>query len=149
MESGRCDESSDRVFSGFGFTVSSAVESAAMDTARAFIAMFNAQDHRGLAGTLNYPHVRLANDRFATVTDAEAFARRSAANEPNLINEGWHHTVLHAIDVIHSGPTKVHMSLTIHRCHEDGTVYNTFDTLWIATCDNGHWGIQFRSSYLR
>ena len=41
------------------------------------------------------------------------------------------------------------MSLTIHRCHEDGSVYNTFDTLWIATCDDGHWGIQFRSSYLR
>jgi hypothetical protein len=129
--------------------VNSAVESAATDTARAFIAMFNAQDHHGLAGTLNYPHIRLANERFVTVTDAEAFARRSAANEPNLTDEGWHHTVLHAIEVIHSSPTKVHMSLTIHRCHEDGTVYNTFDTLWIATCDNGHWGIQFRSSYLR
>lgn len=129
--------------------MNSAVESAATDAARAFIAMFNAQDHHGLAGTLNYPHIRLANERFVTVTDAEAFARRSAANEPNLTDEGWHHTVLHAIEVIHSSPTKVHMSLTIHRCHEDGTVYNTFDTLWIATCDNGHWGIQFRSSYLR
>ena len=129
--------------------MSSAVESAAMDAARAFNDMFNAQDHHGLAGTLNYPHIRLANDRFVTVSDAEAFARRSAANEPNLTAEGWHHTVLDRIDVIHSGATKVHMSLTIHRCHEDGSVYNIFDTLWIATCDDGHWGIQFRSSYLR
>ena len=129
--------------------MSSAFETDAMYAARAFIAMFNAQDHRGLAGTLNYPHVRLANDRFVTVADAEAFASRSAANASNLAAEGWHHTVLHTIEVIHSAPTKVHMALTIHRCREDGSVYNTFDTLWIATCDDGHWGIQFRSSYLR
>lgn len=129
--------------------MSSTFETDAMDAARAFIAMFNAQDHHGLAATLNYPHVRLANDRFVTVADADEFARRSAANEPNLAAEGWHHTVLHAIEVIHGAPTKVHMALTIHRCREDGSVYNTFDTLWIATCDDGHWGIQFRSSYLR
>ncbi len=29
-----------------------------------------------------------------------------------------------------------------------GTVYNQFETFWIATCQDTHWGIQFRSSYL-
>ncbi|MBT3533472.1 MAG: hypothetical protein HN478_06315, partial [Rhodospirillaceae bacterium] len=50
---------------------------------------------------------------------------------------------------IQSGPDKVHLRLEIDRCHEDDTVYNKFDTLWIATRQDGHWGIQFRSSYLR
>ena len=44
---------------------------------------------------------------------------------------------------------KVHLAITNERRHADGTVYKRFDTFWIATCVDGHWGIQFRSSYLR
>jgi hypothetical protein len=40
------------------------------------------------------------------------------------------------------------MALSIDRCHADDSVYNQFETLWIATEVDGHWGIQFRSSYL-
>ena len=57
--------------------------------------------------------------------------------------------VLTAISVVHEGPDKVHLSLNYDRCREDGSVYNSFDTLWVATLQDGHWGIQFRSSYLR
>lgn len=121
----------------------------AIQAAKDFISMFNAQDHRGLAGTLNYPHLRFANGRFATVDSGEDFAARSERGEAILSGEGWHHTVLRSIEVVHSGETKVHLALEVDRCREDGTVYSQFDTLWIATCQDGHWGIQFRSSYLR
>ena len=30
----------------------------------------------------------------------------------------------------------------------DGSIYHRFKSLWIATEQDGHWGIQFRSSYL-
>jgi hypothetical protein len=118
------------------------------DAARAFIDAFNAQDHERLAGTLNYPHVRLANGRFMTVDSAADFVALSRKVEPALKEEGWDHTVLGNVEVIHGGPDKVHMSLSIDRCHADGTVYNHFETFWIATLQDGHWGIQFRSSYL-
>jgi hypothetical protein len=121
----------------------------AISTAQRFIDAFNAQDHEALADTLNYPHVRLANDRFVTVENRNDFAAMSARHKPHLQAEGWHHTVLTSIEVVHSSATKVHLAMSIDRCQEDGTVYNQFDTLWIATCDAGHWGIQFRSSYLR
>lgn len=124
-------------------------DAAATSTAQRFIKAFNAQDHEALADTLNYPHIRLANDRFVTVDNRDDFVAMSARNKPRLDAEGWHHTVLTSIEVVHSGESKVHLSLAIDRCHEDGTVYNQFDTLWIATCDDGHWGIAFRSSYLR
>lgn len=117
--------------------------------ARAFIDAFNAQDHAGVAATLNYPHTRLANGRFMTIASAEEFTGLHERNAPRLEAEGWHHTVVRSFQVVHSGADKVHMSLVIDRCHEDGTVYNQFDTLWIATLQDGHWGIQFRSSYLR
>ncbi len=123
--------------------------SAALQTAQDFIDRFNAQDHAGLAATLNYPHTRLANGRFVTIADRAEFAALSERNRTRLDAEGWHHTVLTSITVVHAGVDKVHMSLAIDRCHEDGTVYNQFDTLWIATMQDDHWGIQFRSSYLR
>lgn len=119
-----------------------------IEAARAFIDAFNAQDHEGLAATLNYPHVRLANGRFVTIADAGEFVARSRKNTALLEAEQWDHTVVNDIQVIHSGPDKVHMALSIDRCHADGTAYNHFDTFWIATLQDGHWGIQFRSSYL-
>ena len=124
-------------------------EAHAIEAVHFFIDMFNAQDHEKLATALNYPHIRLANGRFAEIPNAEAFERGSRANVAHLQAEGWHHTVLRTLDVIHVGDDKVHVAITNDRCHEDGTVYNSFDTFWIATLVDGHWGIQFRSSYLR
>ncbi|MCZ6617681.1 MAG: hypothetical protein O7E57_06070 [Gammaproteobacteria bacterium] len=125
-----------------------AANSSAIATARAFIDAFNNQDHEALADTLNYPHVRLANQRFATTESRDDFIKRSRKGGEYLDAEGWHHTVLDSIEVIHGGLDKVHMALGIDRCREDGSVYNHFETLWIATLQEKHWGIQFRSSYL-
>ena len=121
----------------------------AIATARAFVEAFNAQDHESLANTLNYPHVRLANEKFVRIETYDEFVARSHKGAEYLAAEGWHHTIIESIDVIHSSEDKVHMALGIDRCRKDGTVYNHFDTLWIATLQNNHWGIQFRSSFLR
>ncbi|MDE2641095.1 MAG: hypothetical protein OXI03_11020 [Chloroflexota bacterium] len=121
----------------------------AMATARAFIDAFNAQDHERLAGTLNYPHVRLAKGAFETIATHEDCVARSHQVAPALAEEGWDHTVVAAMEVVHEGPGKVHLAITNHRCHADGTVYKPFDTLWVVTLQDGHWGVQFRSSYLR
>jgi hypothetical protein len=122
---------------------------AAKAVAHQFIATFNAQDHEGLADTLNYPHVRLALGEFTTIESRADFVARSERGKARLAEEDWHHTTVASMEVIHAGDDKVHLAICNYRCHEDGTTYNTFDTLWIATCLNGHWGIQFRSSYLR
>ncbi len=124
-------------------------ESAAVAAVHAFLDAFNAQDHEALAASLNYPHVRLANGEFVVTETADEFIKNRKRLEPALVAEGWHHTTTADIKVIQSGPDKVHITLKNDRCHEDGTVYNRFDTLWIATLQDGHWGIQFRSSYLR
>ncbi len=123
-------------------------EDSAKATVEAFIAAFNAQDHDALADTLNYPHVRLANGRIVTVETQEDFVEMSKRGKSYLAAEGWDHTILRGMTVVHSGNDKVHLALNIDRCHADDSVYNQFDTLWIATLQDGHWGIQFRSSYL-
>ena len=129
--------------------MSSQNEAAALGAVAAFLDAFNAQDYGALADSLNYPHIRLANDRFATIQSREAFVSRSDAAKRSLDAEGWHHTVMTSAEVVHGGKDKVHLAIRFDRCHEDGSVYNTFDTLWIATQQDAHWGIQFRSSFLR
>lgn len=114
----------------------------------AFTDTFNAQDHERHAESLNYPHIRLANGKFARIESAEQFVEMSKRSAPFLAEEGWHHTTVASLEVMHSGKDKVHIALRNDRCHADGTVYHSFNTLWIATLVDGHWGIQFRSSFL-
>ncbi len=124
------------------------MESEGTKAVRTFIDSFNKQDHKAHANSLNYPHVRLANGKYMTVESAEQFARMSEKNNPRLLAEGWHHTEINSIKVIHSGDDKEHIALTMDRINAEGTVYNRFDTFWVATRQDDHWGIQFRSSFL-
>ena len=114
-----------------------------------FLDSFNAQDHKRHSKSLNYPHVRLANDVFRTLESPEQFERQCRNNEPNLYAEGWHHSEIDSIETIHANQQKVHLAITMNRCNKEGKVYKSFETFWIATLVNDHWGIQFRSSYLK
>lgn len=129
----------------------------ATEAATAAVDAFNARDHQRLAASLNYPHIRLANGVFRTTDSHDDFVTASRGNTSRLAEEGWHHTELHRIDIVQTGAvteadqaaaTKVHLALIIDRCRADGSVYNRFRSLWITTKLDGHWGIQFRSSYL-
>ena len=53
------------------------------------------------------------------------------------------------METVHEGQDKVHLAIKNHRINNSGDAYNSFDTLWIVTLAEDHWGIQFRSSYLR
>ncbi len=119
-----------------------------VEAVEAFIRTFNAQDHERHAETLNYPHIRLANGVFTTIDSAETFIASCRRGESRLREEGWHHTVVASLEVLHAGTDKAHIAIRNDRCHADRTVYHSFDTFWIATLQDGHWGIQFRSSFL-
>lgn len=124
------------------------VEQTAREVIERWLAAFNARDAEGEIAAFNFPHVRLANGRFETIADADVLRGRSERSTANLAAEGWHHTTLDAFEVVQSGPDKVHCTLTYTRRRADGEAYDTFDSLWIVTEQAGHWGVQFRSSYL-
>lgn len=110
---------------------------------------FNARDSAAMVAEMNFPHVRLtAANRFMEWATAEEFAASQDALTTNLTAEGWHHTVNVAIDAIQVGPDKVHFALRESRRNEHDTEYEGFDTFWIFTQNDGHWGLQFRSSFL-
>ncbi len=121
---------------------------AGITSAHEFIETFNSRDHELHSQSLNYPHIRLAKGHFSRIDSAQEFTELSRKIEPLLDEEGWHHTKIARLEVIHAGTDKAHLAIINDRCHKDGSVYYSFETFWIATLINGHWGIQFRSSFL-
>ena len=127
----------------------SGAEANGLAAAKKWQAAFNACDYERQADMTNFPHLRLANGRFAYIENREQFIENARTGEPKRIAEGWHHSVGRNMHAVQIGPDKVHVVLINDRCREDGSVYISFDTLWIVTLQDGHWGIKFRSSYLR
>ena len=56
--------------------------------------------------------------------------------------------VVRADRIALDGADKVHLAINYARCRADGTEYYAFPSLWIFTRIDGHWGVQFRSSFL-
>ena len=119
---------------------------AGKEAVRAFIDAFNQLDSSEMANAFNFPHIRFAGGKFAVFASREDFVQRFDANKTALQAEGWHHTVIESLEVVHAVPEKVHLAVEYTRRHADDSVYSRFNSLWIATLQNGHWGIQFRSS---
>lgn len=110
----------------------------------AFFEAFNARDNAGMRNAMNFPHVRLASNRVRVVDRAEDFSTPFERLEEA---EGWHHSTLDAVELVHSGPDKVHFDVTFSRYDADGERYATHRSLWVMTALDGHWGVQARSSF--
>lgn len=119
---------------------------AAMDAAGAYMDAFNARDQQAMADALNYPHVRLAS---GTV---RIWQTREDSMVEGLFDwleqtEGWHHSEWRRREVIHARSDKVHLDVEFVRCAEDGAVLGSYPSIWVMTDNDGHWGIQARSSF--
>ena len=119
---------------------------AAMAALDEFMAKFNARDMEAWAKTLNYPHVRIASGAVRVWETPEEYAGRDVFSL--LTSEyGWDHSVWDKREVVQSGPDKVHFATTFSRYDKDGNKIATFDSLYIVTLRDGHWGTQARSSF--
>jgi hypothetical protein len=121
---------------------------AGREAVRAYIDAFNRVDSSAMADAFNFPHIRLAAGAFTIIETQEDFLQLQEKANAGRIAEGWGHTVIESLEVIHQGADKVHLAVEYTRRRADDTVYCRFNSLWIATLQDGHWGIQFRSSYL-
>ena len=61
--------------------------------------------------------------------------------------DGWHHSTWDERIPIHVGPSKVHLKVKFSRWRKDGSLLSTFETIYIVTLQDGHWGVQARSSF--
>lgn len=109
----------------------------------AFMAAFNARDLPAWEKTFNFPSVRLASN---TLTIIEPGYHRPEMFDLGPLSD-WHHSAWERRQVIHAGADKVHFDTRFTRYRADGTVIGGFDSIYVITCEDGHWGVKARSSY--
>ncbi len=116
---------------------------AAMRVLDAFMAAFNARDVEAFEATFNFPSVRLASNTLRLIEKGD--------HTPAMFETGpladWDHSAWERREVIHSGPDKVHIDTRFTRYRADGSVIGGFDSIYVVTCQDGHWGVKIRSSF--
>ena len=110
----------------------------------AFMSALNRRDEAGVNDAFNFPHIRIASGKVAIFEnrgdyDLATFLARAG--------DGWHHSAWDERSVIQSGPDKVHFAVAFSRYTADGRKLGSFPSVWIVTHDDGHWGVQARSSF--
>jgi hypothetical protein len=116
---------------------------AAMRCLDDFMTAFNARDLDAFESTFNFPSVRLASNTLVLI---ERGHHKPAMFETGPLAD-WDHSAWERREVIHSGPDKVHFDTRFTRYRADGSVIGGFNSIYVVTREDGHWGIKARSSY--
>lgn len=107
------------------------------------MAAFNARDVVAFEATFNFPSVRLASNTLTVI--------QRGHHGPAMFDTGpladWGRSAWERRDVIHSGPDKVHFDTRFTRYRADGSVIGGFNSIYVVTLEDGHWGVKARSSY--
>jgi hypothetical protein len=118
--------------------------SAALACLDDFMSAFNARDLVAWEKAFNFPSVRLASNQLVIID-------KFGWHPPDTFTRGalreWHHSNWDRREVIHAGPAKVHFDTRFTRYRADGSVIGHFDSIYVVTCESGHWGVKARSSF--
>ena len=108
-----------------------------------FMAAFNARDVEAFEATFNFPSIRLASGKLVTLNKGDMTADRFTTG---ALAE-WDHSAWERREIIHAGADKVHVDTRFTRYRKDGSVIGGFDSVYVITQENGHWGVKIRSSF--
>lgn len=109
-----------------------------------FMATFNSKNMQAWAASLNYPHVRFASGGVTVWQNAEEFA--SARTFELLASIGWDHSHWLTREVTMASANKVHISTVFQRFNDQNQPIAKYQSLYLVTLVDGHWGTQARSS---
>ncbi len=118
-------------------------EAAAMACLDAFMAAFNGRDMKAFEQTFNFPSIRLASNTMRIINKGD----QTQATFDHASLKDWDHSAWEKREIIHSGPDKVHLNTRFTRYRKDGSIIGGFDSIYVVTCEDGHWGIKARSSF--
>ena len=116
---------------------------AAMKCLDEFMAAFNSRDPESHARTFNFPSMRIASGKMV-ILNREDFTPKRYQTE--ALKE-WDHSKWDRRNVIHAGADKVHFDTRFTRYRKDGSVISGYDSIYVVTKEDGHWGIKARSSF--
>ena len=108
---------------------------------RAFTEAMNARDLEAMRASLHYPHFRLADGQMQVTELA------SDLPPPWEAHKDLGRGTLDSWTVLHAGADKVPFSIHVTRYNVDDEPYSDFDSLWVVTREDDHWGVKLRSSF--
>jgi hypothetical protein len=111
-----------------------------------FMSSLNASDEAGVNRSFNFPHVRFTGGGDVKVFIEPGDYKLSYFRERTEA-DGWHCSDWDRRDVIHAGPSKVHLDTQFSRYRADGSIIGSYTSIYITTFVGNKWGIQARSSY--
>jgi hypothetical protein len=123
-----------------------AAAQAAIAVVEAYMKAFNDRDEEAWTATFNYPHLRLAGggvktwprrEDYLADFDFAAFAERY----------GWQRSEWDSIEAVQVAADGVNVAMRATRRDAAGAPLSTFDTFYLVTRENGHWGVRARSSF--
>lgn len=110
----------------------------------AYMAGINHGDEVAVNAACNFPHVWIARGQvmvWPNRGDYKLDVFHATAGD------GWARSQWDEIKPLHVAETKVHFQVKFTRYRGDGSVLGEFETIYIVTRQDGHWGIQARSSF--
>ncbi len=107
------------------------------------MAAFNARDIQAFEATFNFPSVRLASGTMVVLNRGDMTPERFTTGAL----ADWNRSAWERRAVIHAGPDKVHIDTRFTRYRKDGSVIGGFDSIYVITTENCHWGVKARSSF--
>lgn len=117
---------------------------AALAAVDRYVAGLNARDTNAIRDAFNFPHLRIGTkgnlSRFEKPEDYD-FGHFFRA----VTTDGWHHTKWDKTEVVFATEGKVHVAVDFTRYREDGSAIGHYFSLYVVTCQDGHWGIQVGS----
>ena len=117
---------------------------AAMKVMDAYIDGLNRHDEPAVNAACNFPHVRLAGGKVVVWPNHGDY---KLGDFVARAGDGWHHSTWDERTPIHVGRDKGHLKVKFSRWRADNSLLGAFETIYIVTRQDGHWGIQARSSF--
>ena len=114
-----------------------------------YLAAFNARDSESFTNTLNFPRVRIASGavRVWNTSADYAVASEIAIGQLELVQAGWGRSAWDYRRLVQRSDNKLHFLVQFTRYTDTGQRIASFESLYIITLKDDHWGVQARSSF--
>jgi hypothetical protein len=109
-----------------------------------YIGGLNRSDEAAVNAACNFPHVRIAGGKVVVWQNRGDY---KLADFVARAGDGWARSQWDERTPIHVGKDKAHLKVVFSRYRADNSMINRFETIYIVTLQDGHWGIQARSSF--
>ena len=118
---------------------------AAVAAVESYLAAFNARDEEAMTDAMRFPHVRVGRGGVRTWRSAAEY--RDGFDFDGFAERlGWEHSEADSMEAIQVGARGVNVAVRITRYGAGGTLLHSFDTIYLVTEKDGHWGIRAGSS---